>query len=76
MPIRIDCRKPCASLRSTFGNGIASNSNYEDELKLYGHCQIDVPYKGVLGILIEEVLTPFYLFQVLFRDWMVSDVMI
>jgi cation-transporting ATPase 13A3/4/5 len=31
---------------------------------MYGACQIDVPYKGAWGIFIDEVLSPFYLFQI------------
>jgi len=31
---------------------------------MYGACQIDVPYKGAWWIFIDEVLSPFYLFQI------------
>jgi len=40
----------------------------EFQQSLYGPCQIEVPYKGVLKILFDEVLTPFYLFQVYFNE--------
>lgn len=47
-------------------NGILTAEKYRNLSKLYGPCQIDVPYKGVLRILREDVLTPFYIFQVSF----------
>ena len=37
---------------------------YENAFGLYGPCQIEVPYKGIIGIFLEEFLSPFYLFQV------------
>ena len=37
---------------------------YEYQYKMFGPCQIEVPYKGVLGIFVDEVLSPFYIFQV------------
>ena len=29
----------------------------------FGRCQVDVPKKSVLGILVSEVLNPFFIFQ-------------
>jgi len=36
----------------------------ENSQKLHGPCQIEVPYKGISGIFVDDILSPFYLFQV------------
>eukprot|EP00826_Nyctotherus_ovalis_P018309 TRINITY_DN15468_c0_g1_i13.p1 TRINITY_DN15468_c0_g1~~TRINITY_DN15468_c0_g1_i13.p1 ORF type:complete len:957 (-),score=308.46 TRINITY_DN15468_c0_g1_i13:525-3395(-) len=41
-----------------------SATEYNSAFALHGPCQIDVPYKGVWGIFVDEVLSPFYIFQV------------
>lgn len=40
----------------------------ENAQALFGACQINVPYKGIWGIFVDEILSPFYLFQVAFRS--------
>ena len=30
----------------------------------FGNCQVDVPKKSIFGILVSEILNPFYIFQV------------
>ena len=46
-------------------SGITSDLEYANGKNLYGPCQISIPYKGVLTILFEAMLTPFYVFQIL-----------
>jgi len=41
-------------------SSIECNNTYT----FHGPCQIDVPYKGICGIFIDEVLSPFYIFQI------------
>eukprot|EP01022_Parablepharisma_sp_SALTPOND_P025544 TRINITY_DN598_c0_g1_i1.p2 TRINITY_DN598_c0_g1~~TRINITY_DN598_c0_g1_i1.p2 ORF type:complete len:979 (+),score=86.34 TRINITY_DN598_c0_g1_i1:10743-13679(+) len=41
-----------------------SSLEYKNAFALHGPCQIDVPYKGVGGIFLDEVLSPFYIFQI------------
>jgi len=64
MPIKLDCKKPYETIRNTMAEGIKSFEEQQNLLNFYGPCLIDVPYKGICGILFEEVLTPFYLFQI------------
>ena len=65
MPIKLAYKKTYAIIRTEMAGGVKSNAEYENLMKLNGLCEIEVPYKGVLGILVEEVITPFYLFQVI-----------
>ena len=37
---------------------------YQSLLNAYGKCNIVIPDKGMLTLLVEEILTPFYIFQV------------
>lgn len=61
-----ETRRSFRELRAELANGIQEEQIYSDRFKLHGPCQIDVPYKGILRILIEDVLTFFYIFQVAF----------
>lgn len=65
-PIRFDCCMPYDKLRQTF----TSQTRFGNEAlrsiqrMKFGSCQVDVPKKSVMGILVSEVLNPFYIFQV------------
>lgn len=52
-----------AQLLEKFSSGI-SDQEHEVALNRYGPCQIVVPRKPIPLLLIDEVLNPFYLFQV------------
>lgn len=44
--------------------GISNPSAYNMALQLYGPCNIEVPIKSIPLLLVDEVLNPFYLFQI------------
>jgi len=48
------------------GNGIQSIQSYEERLLTYGKNSTDVKSKGNIEIIIDEILSPFYIFQVKF----------
>lgn len=64
LPIKFETELPYSVLRSELIHGIQSEEKHKDLLKFHGKCQIEVPYKGILRILFEEVLSVFHLFQV------------
>jgi hypothetical protein len=45
--------------------GITSKAEYKSKLIKYGKNDIDIPIKSVPRLLIEEIINPFYVFQVL-----------
>jgi len=48
-----------------FGQGLTSQETYTQRFTNYGPNSTDVPQKGNLKIIFDEVLSPFYLFQVI-----------
>ncbi|KAL4505178.1 hypothetical protein ABPG72_016245 [Tetrahymena utriculariae] len=46
------------------GFGILSKQKYEERLEIYGQNNTEIPYKSAINILIDEILSPFYIFQV------------
>jgi cation-transporting ATPase 13A3/4/5 len=50
-------------LLEKYFNGI-SWAHHKDLLERYGPCQLEVPRKSFVRLLVDEVLNPFYLFQV------------
>jgi magnesium-transporting ATPase (P-type) len=52
------------TLHNEFSGGIQSEGAYKLKLIKYGKSNIEVPMKPILRLLVEEVLNPFYLFQV------------
>jgi cation-transporting P-type ATPase 13A2 len=47
-----------------YSKGMNNPSNYRLNLIKYGPCNIDVPVKTIPELLINEILNPFYLFQI------------
>jgi|LauGreDrversion4_2_1035121.scaffolds.fasta_scaffold1505911_2 cation-transporting ATPase 13A2 len=45
-----------------YAKGMNTPSEYQLSLLKYGHCNIEVPVKGIPELLIQEVLNPFYIF--------------
>jgi len=43
---------------------VQEGKQYQSLLNAYGKCNIVIPDKGMLTLLVEEILTPFYIFQV------------
>ena len=66
MPIKLDVKKSYSDLINEIGHGVLSENEYDNYRQRHGLCQIEVPYKGVPLILFEDIITPFYLFQVKF----------
>ena len=66
VPIKFDCALPYNELRAKFTSpGRFGNEALRQLQRMkFGHCQVDVPKKSVFGILVSEVLNPFYIFQV------------
>ena len=47
-----------------YSKGMNNDSDYRLNLIKYGHCNIEVPIKSIPELLINEILNPFYLFQI------------
>jgi cation-transporting ATPase 13A2 len=62
-PIEFDVTMTQDKLLKKYGSG---NSEREaaNLLEKFGPCQLEVPRKSVPSLLVDEVLNPFYLFQV------------
>lgn len=58
-----DVNYPMSSIHRLFGNGI-TESVRELRRILYGPNQINVPVKNPISLLLDEVLHPFYIFQI------------
>lgn len=65
-PVRFDCQLPYDELRRKYTDSSRlGNESLRELLRMkFGPCEIDVPKKSVTGILISEVLNPFYIFQI------------
>ena len=65
-PIRFDCALTYEELRSKFmaPERLASNEVRSMQRLKFGNCEVEVPHKNCCSILIQEVLNPFYLFQI------------
>jgi len=55
---------PYSTVHSKYSGGVSTEADYKMQLIKYGKCNIEVPIKSVPRLLIEEVLNPFYLFQI------------
>ncbi len=51
-------------IHKQYSGGIKNISDYNIQLIKYGKCNIEVPIKSIPRLLTEEILNPFYLFQV------------
>jgi magnesium-transporting ATPase (P-type) len=61
MMFKVEVEK--SDIHRNFASGVASADVVEDRRGMFGPCIIDVPVKGVVRLLVEEVLNPFYIFQ-------------
>lgn len=66
-PIKFNYSTSCSNIHNTLSKGIGSQEELNNAKAFYGPCQIDVPYKGICAIFIDEILSPFYLFQVFYK---------
>jgi len=65
-PIKFECELPFDTLRDQY---TSPDSCYSASLRmfyrvLYGECQIAVPKKSIPRLMVDEILNPFYIFQV------------
>lgn len=63
IPIVFDVEKSYEEIHQLYAGGISFPEEYEDCVEKFGKCDIQLPPKGVFKILVQEILTPFYLFQ-------------
>jgi len=65
-PIKFKCELSYDDLRAKYTdqNNCYTAQQREFFRLLYGQCEIDVPKKSVIRLLFDEVLNPFYIFQV------------
>lgn len=63
MPIEFDYYKTFESIHTTYSGGVSEGEEYASIVDKYGKCNIVLPEKGILQLLIKDVMNPFYLFQ-------------
>ena len=65
-PIKFECEVSFDSLRAKYTdpNNTYSEKKREFNRVLFGKCEVDVPKKSIITLLFDEVLNPFYIFQV------------
>ena len=63
-PIRFTYGLTCAKFIDSHNKCFETMNEVKNQRKIYGKCQIEVPMKSVLRIFIDELLNPFYMFQV------------
>lgn len=64
LPVEFDYYKTFEEIHKNNSHGISEGCEYNQTVEKYGKCNIQVPEKGVFQLLIEEILSPFYVFQV------------
>lgn len=64
MPVIFNCNLPYQTIHAKFNAGIISKADYKSKLLKYGKNDIDIPVKSIPTLLIEEIIHPFYVFQV------------
>ena len=60
-----DCIKSPEFLKAKYGKGIQNMQEVVEKQKKFGQCLINVPMKPFFKLMLDEVLTPFHLFQYL-----------
>lgn len=60
-----DCIQSPEYLKAKYGRGHQNEKEINKMSKLFGQCLIEVPQKPIYNIMMDEVLTPFHLFQYL-----------
>lgn len=74
IPVEFDYYKSFSLLISSYSQGVREGEEYFKLVGKYGKCNIEIPDKGVLLLLIESILTPFYVFQIFSVIlWMTTD---
>ena len=55
---------PLRSVRSTLGDGVCSGPMLHQKRLLFGPCSTDIPVSSVWRLFVNEVMHPFYVFQI------------
>jgi len=55
--------KKCAQIHTEMGSGLKKKSFYEERMQTYGPNETNIPMKTNWKILVDEILSPFYIFQ-------------
>ena len=63
-PIKFNCEQTFETLLAKYKNPSCCYTDEERKFNhiLYGDCEVDVPKKSIVGLLVNEILNPFYLF--------------
>ena len=64
VPIEFDHYLPYADILKNYSGGISEGEEHKKAIEQYGNCNIDLPDKGIFVLLFENVLSPFYIFQI------------
>ena len=72
-PIVFECNLPYEAIHHRYSQGIDLDSKYQSALLKFGPCNIEVPVKSIPRLLVEEILNPFYIFQVFSMALWFSD---
>jgi len=59
--------KKNSEIIAEMGKGLQDREEYEQRLQTYGKNLTDIPMKSDLKIIIDEILSPFYIFQVAYK---------
>jgi len=62
-PIEFDYYKSFSQVIECYAKGIQEGQEHKTAIDQYGKCNIELPERGIFKLLIEGVLSPFYIFQ-------------
>lgn len=63
VPVQFDFYRPYSEVHERYSNGVAEGAEYENLVNQYGKCSIVLPDKNIFRLLVEEILNPFFVFQ-------------
>jgi len=63
-PIYFDVKVPHSEIIQKYSQGMQSADEIANNKEIFGNCEIRVPKKGVGKLFLEEMLHPFYIFQI------------
>ena len=74
MPVELNYYKTYECLHQMYSKGVNEVFEYDQLVTEYGKCNIELPEKTVIQLLFEEVLSPFYVFQIVsIVIWFLDD---
>lgn len=73
-PIQFNYYQSYSFIHETYSEGISEGEEYSQIEQLYGKWNIVLPDKGIPKLLVEEILNPFYIFQLFsITVWLVDN---